>query len=395
MPRVGEHGVRSGKHGTGAVLAMEDRLLETFLQLVKIDSESLHEGRVVDFVVQRTRESGFEAYVDDAGKAFGGESGNVYVYVPADGIEAPPLLFCSHLDTAPPGRGVEPLVQGSRIVSTGKTVLGADCKAGVAVMLELIRKAGENGFPHGPLEFLFTVAEEKQLQGVRNLERERIRSRHAFVLDGSGGVGVIINASPTQDNLEFVFTGRAAHAGVEPEKGINAIYGACWAVSLMHLGRIDSDTTANVGIIRGGRAVNIVPERAVVEGEVRSLDRGKLEEQRRKMIRAAMEAEAAVGVGVEVRAERVYEGFSIDPRDPLVRLAEEAGKAMGMRMEVRSSGGGSDANFLNASGIKSLVLTMGSREAHTTHEYLEIEDLGRLERLCREIAGAAGRLRGK
>ncbi|MDI6874146.1 M20/M25/M40 family metallo-hydrolase [Candidatus Solincola sp.] len=374
---------------------MEDRLLETFLELVKIDSETFHEGRVVDFVVRKSRDYGFEAYVDNAGKAVGGEAGNVYVYVPADGVVAPPLLFCSHLDTVSPGRGVEPMVQGKRIISAGKTVLGADCKAGVAVMLELIRLAGEGGFPHGPLEFLFTIAEEKQLQGVRNLEWDRIRSRHAFVLDGSGGVGGIINASPTQDNLEFVFTGRAAHAGVEPEKGINAIYGACWAVSLMRLGRIDSETTANVGIIRGGRAVNIVPERAVVEGEVRSLDHEKLEEQRRSMIRAAMEAEAAVGVGVEVRTERAYEGFRIDPRDPLVLLAEEAGKAMGMRMEVRSSGGGSDANFLNAAGIKSLVLTMGSREAHTTHEYLEIEDLHRLERLCREIAGAAGRLRGK
>ncbi|MBC7253960.1 MAG: M20/M25/M40 family metallo-hydrolase [Actinobacteria bacterium] len=374
---------------------MEDRLLETFLQLVRIDSETFHEGRVVDFVVNWARDCGFEAYVDNAGKAIGGEAGNVYVHVPAAGVEAPPLLFCSHLDTVSPGRGVEPLVRGERVISAGKTVLGADCKAGVAVMLELIRLAGEGGFPRGPLEFLFTIAEEKQLQGVRNLEWERIRSRHAFVLDGSGEVGGIINASPTQDNLEFVFTGRAAHAGVEPEKGINAIYGACWAVSLMRLGRIDSETTANVGIIRGGRAVNIVPDRAVVEGEVRSLDQEKLEEQRRSMIRAAIEAEAAVGVGVEVRTERAYEGFRIDPRDPLVLLAVEAGKAMGMRMEVRSSGGGSDANFLNASGIKALVLNMGSREAHTTHEYLEISDLRRLERLCREIAGAAGRLRGK
>lgn len=374
---------------------MEDSLLETFLQLVKIDSESFHEGRIVEFVTVKVAESGFKPYVDNTGKAVGGEAGNVYVHVPAAGVEAPPLLFCSHLDTVSPGRGVEPLVRGERVVSAGKTVLGADCKAGVAVMLELIREAGRGGYPHGPLEFLFTVAEEKQLQGVRNLEWERIRARHAFVLDGSGPVGGIINTSPTQDNLEFVFTGRAAHAGVEPEKGINAIYGACWAVSLMRLGRIDFETTANVGVIRGGRAVNIVPDRAVVEGEVRSLDRRKLEEQKRSMIKAAMEAEVAVGVGVEVRTERAYEGFRIDPRDPLVRLAEEAGKAMGLRMEVRPSGGGSDANFLNAAGIRSLVLTMGSREAHTTHEYLEIKDMQKLARLCREIAGAAGRLRGK
>lgn len=374
---------------------MEDRLLGTFLQLVKIDSETFHEGEVVAYVVEQAGRCGFEAYVDNAGKAVGGEAGNVYVNIPASGVEAPPLLFCSHLDTVSPGKGVEPVVQGERVISGGKTVLGADCKAGVAVMLELMRRAREERFPHGSLELVFTIAEEKQLQGVRHLEWGRIRARHAFVLDGSGEVGRIINASPTQDNLEFVFTGRSAHAGVEPEKGINAIYGACWAVSLMRLGRIDSETTANVGIIRGGRAVNIVPDRAVVEGEVRSLDLEKLEEQRRAMIRAALEAEAAVGVGVEVRTERAYEGFHIDPRDPLVQLALEAGKAMGLKMEVHPSGGGSDANFLNAAGIKSLVLSMGAREAHTTHEYLEVRDLHRLMRLCLEIAGAAGRLRGK
>jgi tripeptide aminopeptidase len=238
------------------------------------------------------------------------------------------------------------------------------------------------------------VAEEKQLLGVRNLEWERIEARHAFVLDGAGGVGQVINSSPTQDNLEFVFNGKAAHAGVEPEKGTNAIYGAAWAISLMHLGRIDSETTANIGVIRGGRAVNIVPDRVVVEGEVRSLDLVKLDEQRKSMVRAALEAEGAVGVGVEVKVERAYDGYLIDPKDPMILLADEAAKAMGMRMEVNSSGGGSDANFLNKEGIKSIVLNMGSREPHTTHEYLEVQDLAKLARFCEEICENAGRLRG-
>lgn len=374
---------------------MAGRLLETFLQLVRIDSETFREGEVVAYVVDRAAECGFQAYVDNAGKAIGGEAGNVYVHIPARGVDAPPILFCAHLDTVAPGKGIEPVIDGDRVISGGRTVLGADCKAGVAVMLELMHQAREGGFRHGPLELLFTIAEEKQLQGVRYLERERINSRHAFVLDGSGGVGEIINASPTQDNLEFIFTGKAAHAGVEPEKGINAIYGACWAVSLMRLGRIDSETTANIGVIKGGRAVNIVPERVVVEGEVRSLDPKKLDEQRKAMLRAALEAEAAVGVGVEVKVERAYEGFHIEPRDPLIKLALEAGKAMGLKMEVRASGGGSDANFLNAAGIKAVVLSMGAREAHTTHEYLVIKDLERLFRLCVEICEAAGRLRGK
>ncbi len=372
---------------------MEGRILETFLRLVGMDSESGHEAEVAAYVCEVARECAFDCYVDEAGAAIGGESGNVYVNMPATGVDAPPLLFSAHLDTVAPGIGVEAVLKGDRVVSRGDTVLGADCKAGVAVCLELMRLSAEGSFRHGPLQMLFTVAEEVKLQGSRHMDRKRIEARHAFVLDGAGGVGDIINASPTQDNLNFTFKGRAAHSGVEPEKGINAIYGAAWAISLMHLGRIDSETTANIGIIEGGRAVNIVPETVLARGEARSLEAAKLEEQKKAMIRAAMEAEASVGVGVEIEVERAYAGYRIDPGDPLVRLAEEAGKAMGLKTRVVSSGGGSDANNLNAGGIRALVLSMGARESHTVNEHLEVRDLERLTRLCREISACAGRLR--
>ncbi|MEW6552988.1 MAG: M20/M25/M40 family metallo-hydrolase [Actinomycetota bacterium] len=372
---------------------MEDRLLETFLQLVKIDSESRHEGAVVDHLCGVARECGLDPFVDDAAKALGGEAGNVYVKVPAAGVSAPPIIFSAHLDTVSPGKGVDPVVKGGVVTSGGDTVLGADCKAGTAVAMELMRLSSLGELRHGPLEFIFTVAEEEQLQGARNLVWERIESRHAFVLDGAGWVGEVINASPAQENLEFVFKGRAAHAGVEPEKGVNAIHGASWAISLMRLGRIDSETTANIGVIQGGRAVNIVPDRVIVAGEVRSLDPNKLEGQRQSMMRAAMEAEVAVGVGVEVKVERAYEGFFIDPADPVIQLASEAGKSMGMRVEVKPSGGGSDANILNAAGIKALVLSMGVMEPHTTHEHIGVDELHRLLRFCSAIAGSAGRLR--
>ena len=372
----------------------QSRVLGTFLELARIDSETFHEAVIVDYVVEAASRAGFEPYMDNAGKVIGGEAGNVYIKIPADGVDAPPITFCSHLDTVSPGKGVEPVVKRGLVLSAGETVLGADCKAGVAAIIELMYLAAEGKLKHGPLELILTVAEEKQLQGARNLEWERIDSRHALILDGAGYVGDLINASPTQDNLEFVFSGTAAHAGVEPEKGVNAILGASWAVSLMRLGRIDTETTANIGVIKGGRAVNIVPDRVVVEGEARSHNLAKLEEHRKSMVKAALEAEAAVGVGVEVKVERAYEGYRIDPKDPLVLLVIEAGKAMGMRMEIKPSGGGSDANLLNASGIKSVVLSMGARESHTTNEILKIEDLQKLVRLCSEITSAAGRLRG-
>ncbi|RJP31273.1 MAG: M20/M25/M40 family metallo-hydrolase [Actinobacteria bacterium] len=372
---------------------MQDRILDTFLGLVRIDSETYHEAAVADFVMQAAREAGFESYMDNAGKAIGGEAGNVYIRMPGTGVDAPPLLLSSHLDTVSPGNGVEPVVKGERVLSGGETILGADCKAGVAAIMEIMRLSAEGVLQHGVIEIVLTVAEEAQLQGVRNLEWDRIAARHAFVLDGAGGVGEVINASPTQDNLEFIFKGKAAHAGVEPEKGTNAIYGASWAISLMHLGRIDSETTANIGVIEGGRAVNIVPDKAVVQGEVRSLDPKKLEDQRKSMLRAAMEAEVAVGVGVDVSVERVYDGYRIDPGDPLILLADEAGKAMGMRIEVVSSGGGSDANVMNACGIKSVVLGIGARQPHTTYEYIDVPELHKLVRFCSEIASASGRLR--
>lgn len=372
---------------------MEDRLLDTFLQLVKIDSETRHEGAVVDYLCKIARTCGFEPFVDDAAKAVGGEAGNVYIELPASGVDAPPIIFVAHLDTVSPGKGIDPVVRSGKVVSGGDTVLGADCKAGTAVAIELMRLSAQGELRHGPLELIFTVAEEEQLQGARNLQWDRLASRHAFVLDGAGWVGEVINSSPTQENLEFVFKGKAAHAGVEPEKGVNAIYGASWAVSLMRLGRIDRETTANIGIIQGGRAVNIVPDQVWVAGEVRSMDPQKLENQKKSMMRAAMEAEVAVGVGVEVKVERAYDGFLIDPTDPIILLAVEAGKSMGMKTEIKQSGGGSDANVLNASGIKSVVLSMGVMEAHTTNEYVEIEELHRLVRYCAAIASSAGRLR--
>jgi tripeptide aminopeptidase len=372
---------------------MTERILTTFMELATIESESFHEAEVAEYVMKAARDCGFDPYMDKAGDALGGNAGNIYIKLPALQIEAPPLLFCAHMDTVTPAKGVEPAVKGERVVSAGKTILGADCKVGVAAIIELMRMSAQGEIEHGPLELVLTIAEEKQLQGVRHLERKQIESRYAFVLDAEGSVGKIVNASPTQDNLQFIFKGKSAHSGVEPEKGVNAIFGASWAISLMQLGRIDAETTANIGVINGGRAINIVPDTVIVEGEVRSLDIEKLERQRKSMVRAALEAEASVGVGVEVKVERAYEGFCIDPRDQLVQLGIEGGRAMGLKMQVQSSGGGSDANFLNTIGIKSLVLSIGAREPHTVNESVKIKDLNKLVRLCAEIANSAGRMR--
>ena len=373
---------------------MQDKVLDIFLDLARIDSESLHEAAVAAYVMEAARCLGFEPYMDGAAEALGGDAGNVYIKIPSSGVDAPPLIICAHMDTVAPGNGVEPVVEGGRVISRGDTILGADCKAGVAAIIELMNLSSDGKLEHGPLEMVLTVVEEKGLKGVQEIEWERIEARHAVVLDGAGEVGEVVNASPTQDNLEMVFKGRAAHAGVEPEKGVNAILGASWAISRMSLGRIDGETTANIGTIEGGRAVNIVPDRVEVKGEVRSHDLTKLEKQRESMIATALEAEDAVGVGVKVEVERAYEGYRVDPEDALVELAVEAGRTIGVKTNIGPSGGGSDANFLNSSGVRSVVLSMGAREPHTFKENIEVKDLHKLVELCSELARRAGRLRG-
>jgi tripeptide aminopeptidase len=348
---------------------------------------------MASLVLDRARRLGLQAVMDEAGEKIGGEAGNVFVSVPARGLEAPALLFCAHLDTVMPTGGRRAGLEGGKVVIPGAS-LGADCKVGVAALLDLMEGAVKGEFIHGPLEFLFTVAEEKGLKGVREADFSLVRARHAVVVDGAGKVGGIVTVSPTQENIRFVFLGKSAHAGVEPERGINAIYGAAWALSMMRPGRIDEETTMNIGLIRGGEAVNIVPERVEVEGEIRSISPEKLDKQKKAMIRAALEAEASVGVGVEVKTERVYEGFRLEPRDPLVLMVAEAARSMGMPPRLTASGGGSDANILNSVGIRALVVDMGVMNPHTKEEYVEVEELRRLARWCREIAQAAGRLRG-
>jgi tripeptide aminopeptidase len=243
-----------------------ERLVELFLELVSIDSESLKEGNVARFIATLVEGWGLEAGWDDAGRAVGSDANNLYIKVPSR-LKAPPLLLSAHMDTVSPGNGIMPVVGKRTINSSGHTILGADNKAGVAIILDLLRDVVDGKLEAGPLEVLFSIAEEKGILGIKYAQMRRLKARHALVLDGTGETGVIVNSAPTQDNLDFVFHGRRAHAGVEPEKGVNAITGASRAIARMRLGRIDAETTANIGIIEGGIAVNIVPDEVRVKGK--------------------------------------------------------------------------------------------------------------------------------
>lgn len=360
-----------------------EQLVELFLELVSIDSESFREGNLARFIATLVEGWGLEVRWDKAGKAVGSDANNLYVKVPST-MKAPPLLLSAHMDTVSPGTGIMPLVGKRTIKSQGNTVLGADDKAGVAIILDILRDTVEGKLETGPLEVLLTIAEEKGILGVKYAEMGRLKAGHALVLDGTGETGVIVNSAPTQDNLDFVFQGKRAHAGVEPEKGINAISGAARAIGRMKLGRIDAETTANIGIIEGGMAINIVPDEVRVKGEARSRDPLKLERQRERMIEIARGVEAE-GFKVKIKVERAYEGYLVPASDPLVRLVKKAGAAEGVQMRVSASGGGSDANFLNARGIKSVVLNTGAYNPHSEKEYLDLADFRKASAVCKRV----------
>ncbi len=350
-----------------------ERFLADFLELVRIPSPSGKEGKVAQAVKEKMSAIGLSVLEDDAGKSFGGEQGNLIVKVPGNLEGVPPLLLNAHLDTVLPCENVNPIVEGDKVRSDGKTILGADNKAGVCVLLEFLRVLKEDGIQHGPLEIVFTVAEETGLHGAKNLDYSLISANVGFVLDSGPPVNKVIVKAPSQKNLRAIVKGKSAHAGVSPEKGINAIQLAARAIASMRLGRIDEETTANIGVIRGGLATNIVPEEVEILGEARSHDQRKLEEQIAHMV-SLLEREAQKGGGkAETEVTDVYRSFSITEGDLPAKVLKEALAKMGLRPQWEATGGGSDANIFNEHGIKCVLICCGEESPHSPeNERLDI-----------------------
>ena len=370
-----------------------ERLLSCFLQLVRIPSLSGHESRVAELVAGELAGLGLAVERDQAHQSFGGDTGNVIGRLPGEGE---PILLCAHLDTAGPAEGVCPQVRAGRITSDGTTVLGADDKAAVAGLLEGLRTVVAHALPHPPLELLFTVAEEVGLKGSLGLEPGSLRSRMAFVADSAGPVGTIVNRGPGQDGVRAVVTGRAAHAGVAPEKGVSAIQIAARGIAAMRLGRIDEETTANIGLIRGGTATNIVPDRVELEGEARSHDDAKRVAQVQHMVACLHQAAAELGGGLEVEITPRYERFCVPESHPAVALAKQALRELGVRARLGATGGGSDANVFNAGGMPAVLLGVGYDNCHARDEFIRVGELERFAQLVVAlITTAAGRASGR
>jgi len=353
----------------------EERLIESFMELVKIDSISREERNLADFLVKKLKDLGLEVTVDQAGEKVKSNSGNIIARLKGNTDKGIPIMFSAHMDTVIPGKNINPLCDGEKVVSDGKTILGADDKAAIAALLESLHIIKEKNISHGDIEIVFTICEEIGLHGAKNLDISDLNARMAFVLDCGGQVGEIISAAPSQNSLKIIIHGKSAHAGSNPEEGINAIQVAGFALSRMKLGRIDEETTTNIGIISGGKATNIVPDEVTLEGEVRSRNEEKLEKYTEKLKQIAKDTAQEFKAKAEVKINRECYCYNLSTDDQVVEIAMKAAKDMGLEPLLHPSGGGSDANVFNKKGFPSVDLAIGMEKVHTVDEYILVKNL--------------------
>jgi len=363
--------------------AWASEVLPLFLELAAIPSPSGEE----EAVAERVR-----AYLQDLGVETEGDSaGNLLARLPLTAGEAgEPIFLCAHLDTVPPTGPIEPVVEDGVVTNGAATILGADDKAAVAVLLESTRLLLAERRPHAGVELLFTTREETGLEGAFAFDASRLRSRLGFVYDYSGAIGEIVVAAPSGRVIDVVFTGRPAHAGINPEDGRSAIVAAARAISDLRLGRIDEETTANAGLIEGGSALNVVPARCRLAVEARSRDERKLADLVQEMLDSFAFAAAVADCEVETRVEDKYRGYRLAADDPALVLARGALESAGFEPREVEVGGGADANVFNERGLHCVNVANGMANVHTADEAISVADLEAMVGVTLELVAAAG-----
>ncbi|UJL44783.1 M20/M25/M40 family metallo-hydrolase [Virgibacillus sp. NKC19-16] len=369
----------------------QERLVNEFFELVKIDSETEHEADIAEVLKRKFKDLGLEVTEDASKEKTGHGAGNLICTLKGNKKEADPIYFTSHMDTVVPGNGIKPSIQDGYIISDGTTILGADDKAGLAAMLEAIRIMEENAIKHGDIQFVVTVGEESGLVGAKALDSSLLNAKYGYAVDSNGAVGDIIIEAPTQAKISAVIKGKTAHAGVAPEKGVSAITIAAKAISNMPLGRIDKETTANIGRFEGGTKTNIVADHVEILAEARSLIPGKMEAQVTKMKEAFEKTAEEQGGSADVTVDIKYPGYKQQEGDQVVEVARKAASEIGRRSKLLESGGGSDANVIAGFGIPTVNLAVGYEEIHTTNERIPVEELVKITELITEISKQAAK----
>lgn len=369
------------------------RLAEEFARLAAINSPPLQERAIAEYLQHRLQQLGAEVFFDAAAGPTGGQVGNLLARVPARGGTSEPLLFSTHMDTVEPGGQVVPVLNDGVFRSNGETILGADDKAGIAELIEALELLREQEIPHGELELVITIGEEIGLVGAKHLDYSLVRAQIGFALD-TPGIDWMVLRAPGANRLKIEIEGREAHAGVAPENGLSAIQTAALAIGEMRLGRIDAETTANIGRITGGVACNIIPRSVALEGEARSHDPHKLQQQTDHMLacfeRAAERMTRTIAgqpVRPQVRADVQpdYPSMAVDENARVVDLARRAAVAAGHDLKIRVGGGGSDANMFNAHGIEMIILGTGMQDVHSVNESVAVADMAHVTELLVEI----------
>lgn len=363
----------------------EKRLVEEFLELTSIDAVSFRERQMADLLTKKLREIGFVVTEDDAGERLGGNAGNLFATLGGD-LPGTPILFVGHMDTVAPGIGKQSkLTEDGTIVSNRKTVLGGDDVTALVEILEGIRAVRAQKKPHRDIEILFPIAEEPYCKGSGAFDFSGVRAKEAYVLDMTGPVGTAVTKAPTILSFRAQIIGRSAHAGFEPEKGIHAIRIMSRVISRLKLGRVDEETTLNIGTIQGGTNTNSVPKLCSVEGEIRSFDHKKamdvLQNVRDVFEEEIKETEATLQFEHVVHIT----AYEIDKEETVVRRFQGAAEALGLDAALTNTFGGSDNNVLNQNGIKGVVLSCGMYNAHTTEEYTTVQDLATGAELVAEL----------
>lgn len=351
---------------------MYDKALEYFLKLVQIDSESKDERAIADYLKAELTGLGGEVFEDNTAMLINGNAGNLIAWFPGDeAIE--PLILNAHMDTVKPGKGVKPLIENGKIFTSGETILGADDKSGIALILAFLtqRKKLKSQVP---LEIIITVAEEIGLLGAKNLPAEKLRAKRGYSLDGNL-LGEVVKQSPSQINYKVKIFGKSVHAGVEPENGINALKVAAEFINLIPDGRIDTDTTMNIGKICGGKATNIVCDEVEIEGEIRSHNPQTLENKLNIIKNTLQKTAQKWSAEYSIDHHYSFRALKFNADEELLLLSSEAFSKSGLSQKLVVNGGGSDANALAEKGIRLAVIGTGMQNIHCTSEFIRLEDI--------------------
>lgn len=365
---------------TRAGAAERDRLHETFAALCRIESPSGRERGCADWLTRELTAMGLDVHEDDAGDTVGADAGNLYARIPGASergrAQAPPhILFCAHMDTVPLAAPVEPALIDGAWENVNEGILGADNKSAVAIFTELARRYSNGAVPPIGLEFVFTISEETSLGGSAAFDTSRLRSTYGFVFDQATPIGGVIVASPTHYRIIARLHGRAAHAGVRPEAGRSAIHAAARGIAAMDLGRLDEQATANVGMIHGGSAINVVPEYCEVTAEVRSIDDARAAALATQLIDHLQDGADAGECDLDLNLERMFQGYRLPPGAGQLAIAERALTACGYTPERIVSGGASDVNSFMVDRLPCVCLADGVQANHTSSERVTTQAL--------------------